>query len=217
MEVIDWVKPAERVTVWWQVLAYLIITVAEILISVTGLELAFVAAPQSMKSFVTACWLAVVFLANLLINAPITQLYPLMEPGVYFAMLAGAMAVVTVVFVPDRGTVQSGDGRQTRRPPRPRRASQGDVTGSVPRHGGIDAGRPCLDPAGHRVDVLQPGGLLEDRRPGQAADAVVAVDDHRRAGRRLDLTGPARQFAQRDQVAVRQPAVGVLLRLPHVE
>lgn len=100
VEVVGWVKPEERVTVWWQVLAYLIITVAEVLISVTGLELAFVAAPQTMKSFVTACWLAVVFLANLLINAPITQLYPIMAPGVYFAMLAGAMVVVVVVFQP---------------------------------------------------------------------------------------------------------------------
>ena len=100
LEVVDWVKPAERVTVWWQVLAYLILTVAEILISVTGLELAFVAAPPTMKSFVTGCWLAVVFLANLLINAPITRLYPTMAPGVYFAMLAGAMVVVIVVFIP---------------------------------------------------------------------------------------------------------------------
>jgi len=100
IEDVDWVKPEERVTVWWQVLAFLIITVAEILISITGLELAFVAAPQTMKSFVTACWLAVVFLANLLINAPITRLYPVMEPGVYFAMLAGAMVVVVVVFQP---------------------------------------------------------------------------------------------------------------------
>lgn len=100
VEVVDWVKPQERVTVWWQVLAYLIITVAEILISVTGLELAFVAAPKTMKSFVTACWLAVVFLANLLINAPITRLYPVMAPGVYFAMLAAAMGVVVIVFQP---------------------------------------------------------------------------------------------------------------------
>jgi POT family proton-dependent oligopeptide transporter len=100
LEVVDWVEPSQRVTVWWQVLAFLVITVAEILISVTGLELAFVAAPQSMKSFVTACWLAVVFLANLLINAPITRLYPHMEPGRYFAMLAGAMVVVTAVFIP---------------------------------------------------------------------------------------------------------------------
>ena len=100
VEAIGWVKPSERVTVWWQVLAYLIITCAEILISVTGLELAFVAAPKTMKSFVTGCWLAVVFLANLLINAPITQLYQHMTPSTYFAMLAGAMAVVVVVFIP---------------------------------------------------------------------------------------------------------------------
>jgi POT family proton-dependent oligopeptide transporter len=100
IESVGWVKPNERVTVWWQVLAYLIITCAEILISVTGLELAFVAAPKTMKSFVTGCWLAVVFLANLLINAPITQLYQYMTPGVYFAMLAGAMVVVVLVFIP---------------------------------------------------------------------------------------------------------------------
>jgi solute carrier family 15 (oligopeptide transporter), member 1 len=100
VESVGWVKPNERVTVWWQVFAYLIITCAEILISVTGLELAFVAAPKTMKSFVTGCWLAVVFLANLLINAPITQLYQYMTPGMYFAMLAGAMAVVVLVFIP---------------------------------------------------------------------------------------------------------------------
>jgi len=98
--VVDWVEPAERITVWWQVFAYLILTVAEILVSITGLELAFVAAPATMKSFVTACWLAIVFLANLLINAPIAQLYPLMSPGVYFAMLAGFVAVVLAVYAP---------------------------------------------------------------------------------------------------------------------
>ena len=53
-----------------------------------------------MKSFVTACWLAVVFLANLLINAPITQLYPKMSPGVYFAMLTGAMVFVLLIYAP---------------------------------------------------------------------------------------------------------------------
>lgn len=100
LEETDWVKPSERVTVWWQVLAYLVLTVAEILVSITGLELAFVAAPASMKSFVTACWLAVVFLANFLINAPITQLYPLMSPGIYFAMLGAAVGVIILVYIP---------------------------------------------------------------------------------------------------------------------
>ncbi len=100
LEKVDWVKPPDRVTVWWQVLAYLILTIAEILISVTGLELAFVAAPPTMKSFVTACWLVTVALANFLINAPITRLYPNMHPGQYFAMLATAMGVVTLIFIP---------------------------------------------------------------------------------------------------------------------
>lgn len=100
IETVDWVKPEERITVWWQVFAYLILTIAEILVSITGLELAFVAAPATMKSFVTACWLAVVFLANLLINAPITQLYPLMPPGIYFAMLGGAMLAILAIYAP---------------------------------------------------------------------------------------------------------------------
>lgn len=96
----DWVKPEERVTAWWQVLSYFILTLSEILISVTGLELAFVAAPPTMKSFVTACWLVTVGLANLLINAPITRLYEKMEPGPYFTMLGGTLVVVTVIFIP---------------------------------------------------------------------------------------------------------------------
>jgi solute carrier family 15 (oligopeptide transporter), member 1 len=96
----DWVKPAERVTVWWMALAFLIITVAEILISVTGLELAFVVAPQSMKGFITGCWLLTVSLANWFINAPIAGIYPKMNPGNYFLMLAGFGLLVALLFVP---------------------------------------------------------------------------------------------------------------------
>jgi dipeptide/tripeptide permease len=96
----EWVKPDERVTAWWQILAFFIITLGEILISVTGLELAFVAAPPTMKGFVTACWLATVGFANLVINAPITRLYQEIDPGQYYLMLAGALVVVTVVFIP---------------------------------------------------------------------------------------------------------------------
>jgi len=96
---VEYTAASEQVSVWWQVFAYLILTIAEILISVTGLELAFVAAPKSMTSFVTACWLLTVALANLLINAPISRLYPIMAPGYYFMGLAGAMTVVTIVFL----------------------------------------------------------------------------------------------------------------------
>lgn len=100
LEKIDWVKPPERVTVLWQILSFFVLTIGEILISVTGLELAFVAAPATMKSFVTGCWLVTVGLANLLINAPITRLYPKLDPGVYFAILAAALVLVAILFIP---------------------------------------------------------------------------------------------------------------------
>ncbi len=95
---VDYVRPENRVTVWWQVLAYLVLTIAEILISVTGLELAFTAAPNTMKSFVTSLWLLTVFLANVL-NAVMVRLYPVMNPGMYFLMFTSIMLVVTALFV----------------------------------------------------------------------------------------------------------------------
>lgn len=64
-----------RVSVLWQVFAYLLLTIAEVLISVTGLELAFTAAPRSLKSFVTAMWLVPVFLGNVLASQ-LAKTYP---------------------------------------------------------------------------------------------------------------------------------------------
>jgi POT family proton-dependent oligopeptide transporter len=93
------VAPENQVTVWWQILAYLVITVAEVLISVTGLELAYTAAPKSMSGFVTACWLLTVGMANLFINAPVTRLYTVMQPMAYFAMLGGVLLAVSIAFI----------------------------------------------------------------------------------------------------------------------
>lgn len=93
-----------KVSVLWEVVAYLLITVAEICISVVGLELAFTAAPATMKSFVTACWLLTVFFANI-INAQVTPLYGQtvlgveLSPGRYFALFALIMIPVTGAFV----------------------------------------------------------------------------------------------------------------------
>ena len=100
IETSDWVPPAERVTIWWQILAYFVLTCSEILISVTGLELAYVAAPDSMKGFVTALWLATVGMANLAINVPFTRLYSVLPPGWYFMTMAIALGVVFVLFLP---------------------------------------------------------------------------------------------------------------------
>lgn len=95
----DYVPPSERSSVWWMAIAFFVVTVAELLISVTGLELAFTAAPPSMKGFVTGCWLLTVFVANLVINAPMSTQYPRMNPAHYFLILTVAALIVTYVFV----------------------------------------------------------------------------------------------------------------------
>jgi POT family proton-dependent oligopeptide transporter len=100
-----------RVSVLWEVVAYILITISEVCISVTGLELAFAAAPPSMKSFITACWLLTVFFADFL-NAIITPMYRsggkaegeaswffTLPPGQYFGALALMIVVVTIAFV----------------------------------------------------------------------------------------------------------------------
>src|SRR5262249_30847083 len=46
----------EKVSLWWQVLTFFLITVAELCISPVGLELAFTAAPKAMKGFITGCF-----------------------------------------------------------------------------------------------------------------------------------------------------------------
>jgi hypothetical protein len=97
---------AGRISLWWQLIPYLLITISEICISVVGLELAFAVAPASMKSFVTACWLLTVFLADML-NAQITPFYDqyvswfgiTLTPGIFFGIFAALMIPVTLAFI----------------------------------------------------------------------------------------------------------------------
>lgn len=85
-------------SVIWQILAYVIITVAELCISVVGLELAFTAAPKSMKGFITGCFLLTVFFANQL-NAVITPQYPKMPAYIFFILMALMMIPVSLAFL----------------------------------------------------------------------------------------------------------------------
>ncbi|MBK1830392.1 POT family MFS transporter [Verrucomicrobiaceae bacterium R5-34] len=59
----------ETPTVWWQLLAYLIFTSAEIMISIVCLEFAYTQAPRRMKSFVMAIFLVSVTVGNLITGA----------------------------------------------------------------------------------------------------------------------------------------------------
>ena len=95
---------AARISIFWQVIPYILMTVAEVCISVVGLELAFAAAPAAMKTFMTACWLLTIFVGNV-INGFITPLYNTtflgisLTPDWYFLWFAVAMVPVTLAFV----------------------------------------------------------------------------------------------------------------------
>ena len=59
---------AGKVSIWWQVLAYLVLTTSEVLVSITALEFAYTQAPKRMKSVVMGLFLLTVTLGNLFVS-----------------------------------------------------------------------------------------------------------------------------------------------------
>jgi POT family proton-dependent oligopeptide transporter len=53
-------------SIWWQILAFMILSAAEVLVSITGLEYAYTHSPKSMKSTMTGIWFLVVSFGNLI-------------------------------------------------------------------------------------------------------------------------------------------------------
>jgi POT family proton-dependent oligopeptide transporter len=63
---VEWqIALGARPSIGWQVVAYLILTAGEVLVSITCLEFSYTQAPPSMKSFVMALSLLAVALGNL--------------------------------------------------------------------------------------------------------------------------------------------------------
>jgi POT family proton-dependent oligopeptide transporter len=88
-------------TVWWQILAYLILAIAEILVSMTCLEYAYTHSPKSMKSTMSALYLLGISLGNIfvsMVNGSIAD-------GGFFAQYTGAsyywlfIGILAVFFV----------------------------------------------------------------------------------------------------------------------
>jgi POT family proton-dependent oligopeptide transporter len=59
-----WIDDGGRPSVAWQFVGYVIVTAAEIMISITGLEFSYAQAPKTMKSVIMAIWLFSVSLGN---------------------------------------------------------------------------------------------------------------------------------------------------------
>ena len=60
-----WIDAGHEPTFGWQILAYVLLTASEVMVSITCLEFSYTQAPRKMKSFIMALFLASVTLGNL--------------------------------------------------------------------------------------------------------------------------------------------------------
>lgn len=105
----EMVPTAEKVSILWPAIAYVVLTIGEVLLYGTMLELAYSAAPKSMKGFVTACFLVTNTLGNF-VNVVWTPMYggsltdavakrgPL-PPGQFFGITALMVLAAATAFV----------------------------------------------------------------------------------------------------------------------
>jgi POT family proton-dependent oligopeptide transporter len=86
-----------KVSAWWLLLATFVITLAELCISVVGLELSYRRALPGTRSAVTGAFLATIFVGDLF-GGMFAQLYGRISPGAYFLIQAAIAAAAALVF-----------------------------------------------------------------------------------------------------------------------
>jgi POT family proton-dependent oligopeptide transporter len=91
-------------SVWWQVLAYLILSGSEVLVSITCLEYAYTQAPVSMKSTMGAIWLLTIAVGNAftaIINRSISNggFFSSLNGASYYWFFIGLMTFVLVIYL----------------------------------------------------------------------------------------------------------------------
>jgi len=98
-----WIDKGQTPSIGWQILAYLIITAAEVMVSITALEFAYTQAPRTMKSFLVSFYLLSVSLGNLFTAG--VNFFIQNEDGTvklqganYFWFFTAIIAVTAVVF-----------------------------------------------------------------------------------------------------------------------
>jgi len=92
-------------SIWWQILAYMVLSAAEVLVSITGLQYAYTNSPVSMKSTMSGIWFLVVALGNLftgVINSNMAN-HGFLEKRLiganYYWFFVGVITLFTVVYM----------------------------------------------------------------------------------------------------------------------
>ena len=97
MSIAGFLAVHERISMMWEIASYVLITMAEVCISITGLQLAYEEAPHHMKSFITGLWLVTISIADVLAGL-FARVYTKVQPGEYFAGMTVMIAIVTIAF-----------------------------------------------------------------------------------------------------------------------
>ncbi|XP_065160310.1 peptide transporter family 1-like isoform X2 [Atheta coriaria] len=91
------ITPYNRVHMLWIIPQYVVITVAEIMFSITGLEFSYSQAPLSMKSVLQAGWLLTTCIGNLIVVI-IEAIEPFEKQSNNFFLYAALMLIDMVIF-----------------------------------------------------------------------------------------------------------------------
>ncbi|XP_050331928.1 peptide transporter family 1-like [Bactrocera neohumeralis] len=107
------VTEPNSMSIFWLIPQYVIMTLAEVMFSVTGLEFSYAQAPVSMKSVLQACWLLTVAFGNVIVVI-IAELKLFDSQADEFFLFAGIMFVDMIIFMfvayrykPNNPTAQS--------------------------------------------------------------------------------------------------------------
>ncbi|XP_065218370.1 peptide transporter family 1 isoform X1 [Planococcus citri] len=92
------IVPPNEVHMLWQLPQIIIITAAEIMFSITGLEFSFTQAPESMKSVLSSAWLLTVAFGNLFVVV-ISEIEIFKSQVYEFLLFAGLMVLDMLLFV----------------------------------------------------------------------------------------------------------------------
>jgi len=100
----EWIDEGQTPHIAWQLLAYMLITAAEVMISITCLEFSYTQSPRKMKSFVMAIFLLSVSAGNIftaLVNRFTRDEFgnSQLDGASYYWFFTAAMAIAAVLFI----------------------------------------------------------------------------------------------------------------------
>ncbi|MCK6597649.1 MAG: POT family MFS transporter [Bdellovibrionaceae bacterium] len=93
------IEAGEKISIQWQLLAYLLLTIGEVMVSVTGLEFAYTQAPKNMKSTIMSFWLLTVFIGNIFASQLAHVDWFETASKNYFIFYAVLMLLVAIIFL----------------------------------------------------------------------------------------------------------------------